>query len=84
MADSGESKSGRRLMPILLAIAIPPLLLLLYVLSMGPVCYLQTSGTVEFNEDSIARFYFPVEWAGANCRPVGKALLWYLGLWTGQ
>ena len=71
-------------MAILLALVIPPTLALLYVLSMGPVCYLQTSGTIELNEDGISRFYFPIEWLGANCKPLGDALLWYLHLWTGQ
>jgi hypothetical protein len=71
-------------MAIFLAFAAPPTLLLLYVPSMGPVCYLQTSGIVEFNKDGISSFYYPVERAGANCKPCGDALLWYLSLWTGQ
>ena len=52
-------------------------LLALYVLSIGPACWLSR----RLDTESFLVIYQPVGWAGSHCRPFGDVLLWYLHFW---
>ena len=50
-----------------------------YVLSIGPVAYSMDRGLV--TERTLFTVYAPIWYARAKCKPVDKALGWYLGFW---
>jgi hypothetical protein len=82
--ERDESKRGKR--PIVtIAVLILAVLLVLYPLSAGPVIYLQTSGRLIVTKDSaIGRFYAPLNWAEAKCRPFGRLMQRYGSLWVSR
>jgi hypothetical protein len=58
-------------------------LMSLYVLSIGPVVYLESTGVIEYPKHSaIVGFYEPLFWAGRQYEPLKEALTWYMAIWA--
>jgi hypothetical protein len=58
------------------------LLLLAYVLSIGPVVGLHRRGRLSVRPDSLTRrVYYPLGWAGSRFPPLRNAVEWYLSWW---
>jgi hypothetical protein len=73
-SDNDRPRSSLHVWLIVAAILSP----VLYVLSLGSaVRWLRDSPLDSF----AAAFYSPLEWLGASCEPLGKALDWYVSLW---
>jgi hypothetical protein len=82
MASDSEASPFAR--AVLITIAV----LALYVLSMGPVCRaIEHRYQLNGHEppdwlDTAETAYYPIAWSARHCRPLDKALSWYLDLWT--
>ena len=61
-------------------VALLLLLLVLYVLSMGPVFLLSERSS---HGEWFGVIYYPVGVVCKYCGPLDKALEWYMSLWTG-
>jgi hypothetical protein len=77
--EEERSKSPTGLIVALFVLAVP----VLYVLSIGPVAYLSSSGTIRYDRrDAAEGFYAPLFWASENCEPFDHALERYIQLWV--
>jgi hypothetical protein len=54
-------------------------ILLMYVLSTGPVCRARGHNDLDIGWTAIA--YAPICWASGSCRPINEGIAWYTGLW---
>jgi len=56
----------------------------LYVLSVGPLIYLQSSGRINYEPNSpLGRAYLPLRWAQNGCPPLKRFMNWYGFMWLG-
>jgi hypothetical protein len=79
-----ESRGRRSWLGAVLA-AVLLTLPILYVLSVGPVVYLQTRGVLEFKPGSaITYFYWPLQWAQIQCPPFLRLMNRYGRMWVYQ
>jgi len=70
--------------PLVIAASIVlPLLPILYVLSIGPVVWLNYHNHLspEF-VSAFAWFHYPITWLTNHCEPFGHFMLWYVELWA--
>jgi len=60
------------------------LLFAMYVLSIGPIVWLQKNGYLSINSyiAILGTVYLPVLWLYGS-KPLGRVLDWYLSLWVG-
>ena len=56
-------------------------MLVLYVLSIGPLTWLHHQGIAAWN--GVAPFYAPLEWLGKAIPPIGELLRRYKQVWEG-
>ncbi len=56
--------------------------LVLYVLSMGPVGWVWRHGYLHISAATLQTIYFPLLWLVKNCQPVSNILNWYFSLWS--
>jgi hypothetical protein len=75
MGDERKKRGGAL---ALTAIALV-VLVLLYLLSIGPAFLLWERGYI--SENFLSSFYAPVSWAAGNCRPFKDIMTWYVHLW---
>ena len=57
-------------------------ILLLYVLSLGPVWWVVIRFDYGQLRPILAPIYVPLIWAAIECPPLGSFLDWYLSFWT--
>jgi hypothetical protein len=76
---SDEPKKRRSLAPIVWMLG---LLLLLYVLSAGPVGWLVNHGYLDYRRANAA--YSPFGWMYERSRAMHRVVDWYLHLWDGS
>ena len=62
---------------VLLVLALPAL----YVLSIGPAAAYYEHREVP---PAVAAFYAPLEWIADSSQPLGRALIRYVEMWTGE
>ena len=80
MSENDERKSRRR---ATVWIALGVLAPVLYVLSIGPVCWLFIRFGRRLSSPAVSALscvYWPVEWAGDNWSWLGFFLKWYINL----
>ncbi|HEV3301840.1 MAG TPA: hypothetical protein VG055_19455 [Planctomycetaceae bacterium] len=58
------------------------MILLLYVLSFGPVWWVVNRFDYGQLRPILAPVYLPLIWAAIECPPLGSFLDWYFGLWV--
>ena len=83
MSSSHRDDEGRKIgcgpmVPV--AILLVFVVLVGYVLSIGPAAYLIDNGIIE--EDPLVYFYLPIIWLAQAFEPVEHVLEFYLELWT--
>lgn len=57
-----------------------PMVLLMYVLSVGPAIWLANHWTNETYLDAIVAFYTPLDWVSERVPPFDRAMAWYIRL----
>lgn len=68
------------LVAVILVLTLAPLL---YVASIGPAAGLISRGVIRGDDDSLAvKFYWPLMYANARCKPISQGLAWYTTLWV--
>ena len=62
--------------------AMTIVLVALYPLSLGPVCWLQSRGPLPSSAESVLSvIYKPLEWLAENSETVNDVVVWYAGFW---
>jgi len=67
--------------PILLAGIAALAIVVLYVLSMGPACWLADRQMIYPTNPYLVGFYWPIIRASEACPPFGQFIGWYQSFW---
>lgn len=79
-ASRTRSSAGVVIVVVILIVLLP----LFYVLSIGPVIWLEANNYIEVGENSpIVLFYWPILWSAERFAFAEAALEWYAELWDG-
>jgi hypothetical protein len=81
MESNPAKRSGGGTAVVVVLVALLVILPMLYVLSVGPLVWLD-GGTGRFTEnDYVIAAYFPLIWAAESCSPLKTLWTGYISLW---
>jgi hypothetical protein len=60
---------------------LAPFVIMLYLLSTGPICRLQAEGIISDDNRLLETLYLPLRWAMQSSELVRDAVFLYLSLW---
>ena len=77
MSEHDEKRGGSvvAIGCVLMLVCVP----VVYVLGLGPAAYIADKFPATYNFIHVV--YAPISSLGANCQPVHKVIVWYLGVW---